>query len=90
MKTILFAAAASAALYASALAQGGAPYNASGQQAGGPRAGMERRLGVSVSTPTGSLLPTLRRSDVRSRCRPDGKGQYAGGYRGELARRGCA
>lgn len=89
MKTILLVVAASAALSASALAQGGAPYNASGQQAGGPRAGMERRMGAPGGAPTGSILPPQRRGDARSRCRLEGKGNYAGGYRGELARRGC-
>ncbi|MGY2053127.1 hypothetical protein [Methylobacterium sp. JK268] len=31
---------------APAFAQGGSPYNTSGQQAGGPRAGLERRYGI--------------------------------------------
>ncbi|MFE1602245.1 hypothetical protein [Methylobacterium sp. ID0610] len=31
---------------APAFAQGGSPYNASGAQAGGPRAGLERRYGA--------------------------------------------
>ncbi|ACA20475.1 hypothetical protein M446_6207 [Methylobacterium sp. 4-46] len=32
---------------APAFAQGGSPYNASGSQAGGPRAGIERRYGLT-------------------------------------------
>ncbi|MEH3144792.1 MAG: hypothetical protein PGN34_05485 [Methylobacterium frigidaeris] len=34
-----------------AFAQGGAPYNRSGSQAGGPLGGMERRMGAPASDP---------------------------------------
>ncbi|MCJ2124631.1 hypothetical protein [Methylobacterium sp. J-077] len=42
MKKLLLAAASLTLLAGSAYAQGNAPYNNSGSQAGGPRGGMER------------------------------------------------
>ncbi|ACL61833.1 hypothetical protein [Methylobacterium nodulans] len=42
----LLAAGALILAAAPAFAQGGSPYNASGAQAGGPRAGLERRYGA--------------------------------------------
>jgi hypothetical protein len=35
-----------------AFAQGGSPYNSSGSQAGGPRAGEERRMGTGGGSPS--------------------------------------
>ncbi len=45
MRSILLGAAALTLIAGSAFAQGGSPYNNSGSQAGGPRGGMERRMG---------------------------------------------
>ncbi|KAB1074314.1 hypothetical protein [Methylobacterium planeticum] len=46
------AALALAFLATPALAQGNAPYNSSGSQAGGPLAGQEREMGARGGTPS--------------------------------------
>ncbi|KST59534.1 hypothetical protein AO398_17640 [Methylobacterium sp. GXS13] len=59
MKKLLLAAASLTLLAGSAYAQGNAPYNNSGAQAGGPRGGMER-AGEAAAMERGAVAPTER------------------------------
>ncbi|MCJ2068987.1 hypothetical protein MKK75_09260 [Methylobacterium sp. J-030] len=56
MRKLLLAAASLTLLAGSAYAQGNAPYNNSGSQAGGPRGGMER-AGEGAAMERGAAAP---------------------------------
>ena len=60
MKRLCLAAAAFALAATGALAQGGAPYNSSGSQAGGPLAGQQRRMGAPGGTPSAEPMQSER------------------------------
>ncbi|ACA19690.1 hypothetical protein M446_5372 [Methylobacterium sp. 4-46] len=61
LKTLALAAVLAAATAVPALAQGGSPYNNSGQQAGGPLAGRERSMGAPGGTPAMRMAPRQQR-----------------------------
>ena len=58
MKKAFLIAASLTLLSATAFAQGNSPYNRSGPQAGGPRAGMERAMGAPGGT--AEMDPAMR------------------------------
>lgn len=59
MKTLMIAAGL-ILIAVPAFAQGGSPYNSSGSQAGGPRAGQERRMGGGSGGPAMDPAPAAR------------------------------